>query len=132
MFTILSHKNFNFQPKYECAKAHAESVKIVTPDWVSVCITKNAKQDEEIFHPDLVVYPKPKSPTPEPEPEPETEPEVDMEVAHAIPGGRDRPPITQSPYFEPMDTSVSQVQRQHNQSPGRVTPKHFQHINEDR
>lgn len=114
-------------PKYECAKAHTENVKIVTPDWVSACISKNEKQSEEIFHPELVEYPKPKPPTPEPE----TEQEVDMEVAHTVHGGDGMGATYMSP-FEPMDTSVGQMHRQQVSSPGRMTPKQFQHIGDDR
>ncbi|GFS07832.1 PAX-interacting protein 1 [Elysia marginata] len=118
-------------PKYESAKLHSEQVKIVTPDWVSASVSKNEKQAEETYHPDLVEYPKPKSPTPEPEPEREQEQEVDMEVAHTVPGG-DGVRTTQFSPFESMDTSVSQMQRQQILSPGRITPKQFQQINEER
>ncbi|GFN96195.1 pax-interacting protein 1 [Plakobranchus ocellatus] len=118
--------------KFECAKAHADSIKTVTPDWVGDSVAKRYKQNEEIYHPDLVEYPKPKAPTPEPELEQEMEPEVDMEVAHTMPEGRARPGSAPYPYFEPMDTSVNPMQRQHILSPGRVTPKQFQPAFEER
>ncbi|KAL4225104.1 PAX-interacting protein 1 [Mactra antiquata] len=63
-------------PKYEEALKHEDSIKIVTPDWVSDCVTKGTKEDETIYHPRLVVYPKPPSP-PKPETPPKPEP---MEV----------------------------------------------------
>ncbi|KAK6184096.1 hypothetical protein SNE40_006628 [Patella caerulea] len=45
-----------------------EKVKIVTPDWVCECIKKEAIQDETIYHPRLIVYPKPETPPPKPKP----------------------------------------------------------------
>ncbi|RUS89229.1 hypothetical protein EGW08_003039 [Elysia chlorotica] len=118
--------------KYECAKAHSDKVKIVTPDWVSVCVVKKEKQDEDLYHPELVEYPKPRSPTPEPELEQEQE--MDMEVAQTIPEERGSIPMgtTQFSNMEPMDTSRSPVQRQHGLSPGRMTPKQFQQFSEER
>ncbi|XP_053384133.1 PAX-interacting protein 1-like [Mercenaria mercenaria] len=60
-------------PKYEEAMKHEDSVKVVTPDWVSDCLDKGEKQDENLYHPRLVVCPKPPSP-PKPESPPKQEP----------------------------------------------------------
>ena len=70
-----------FQPKYEAAMEHEDTLKIVTPDWVTDCIEKNTVQDEKIYHPRLIVYPKPASP-----PKPETPPKHEaMEVSVYVP-----------------------------------------------
>ena len=62
----------SFQPKYEAALEHSDTVKVVTPDWVTDCIEKGKVQDEKIYHPRLIVYPKPESPQkPETPPKPE-------------------------------------------------------------
>ena len=67
---------FISQPKYEEALKHEETLKIVTPDWVTDSINKGDKHDETLYHPRLIVYPKPPSP-PKPETPPKPEP---MEV----------------------------------------------------
>ncbi|XP_059170628.1 PAX-interacting protein 1-like [Physella acuta] len=54
-------------PKYTAALQYGEKKKIVTPDWVSDCISKKEIQDEEIYHPRWLQYPKPQPPTPPPE-----------------------------------------------------------------
>ena len=66
----------SLQAKYEAALGHSDSLKIVTPDWVTDCVKNNSRQEEKIYHPRLVVYPKPESP-PKPATPPRAEP---MEV----------------------------------------------------
>ncbi|XP_063398435.1 PAX-interacting protein 1-like isoform X2 [Mytilus trossulus] len=78
--------------KYEAALKHAEKVNIVTPDWVTDSIKKEAKVDESIYHPRLIVYPEPEPPTP-PTP-PATPPQEKIPT----------PPLPQ-----PMDTSEPQT-----------------------
>lgn len=63
-------------PKYETALEHEDTLKVVTPDWVTDSIERNTVQDEKVYHPRLIVYPKPESP-----PKPETPPKHEaMEV----------------------------------------------------
>ncbi|ESO82379.1 hypothetical protein LOTGIDRAFT_170001, partial [Lottia gigantea] len=45
-----------------------EKVHTVTPDWVTDCVKKESKQEETIYHPRLIVYPKPETPPPKPKP----------------------------------------------------------------
>lgn len=54
--------------KYESAQQHTDKIHIVTPDWVTDTIAKNERQEEEIYNPLLVEYPKPKPPSPFPVP----------------------------------------------------------------
>ncbi|KAL5006232.1 hypothetical protein ScPMuIL_015038 [Solemya velum] len=69
--------------KYNAASTK-EDIKIVTPDWITDSITKQSKQDEAIYHPTLLVYPKPESES--------------MDTALAC-----RPQHLQVPGVEPMD-----------------------------
>ena len=63
------------------AMKHEDKIKIITPDWVGDCMNKGSKQDETLYHPRLVVYPKPPSP-PKPESPPKVEPmEVSVQTA---------------------------------------------------
>lgn len=55
--------------KCDHALQRSEQIKIVTPDWITDTIAKNERQNEDIYHPLLVEYPKPKLPVPSPEPE---------------------------------------------------------------
>ena len=70
----------SFQPKYEAALEHPDLIKIVTPDWVTDCVQKTGRQDEKIYHPRLVVYPKPESP-----PKPETPQKLDAMEVNVVP-----------------------------------------------
>ncbi|XP_035826554.1 PAX-interacting protein 1 [Aplysia californica] len=101
--------------KYVAALDHSEKVKIVTPDWVVDSITKGEREDETLFHPRLIEYPKP-----EPEPEPEPEP-----VVPAAP-----PVVTAAetlPLPEPMDVNLG------NQTMGFLpSPVSKQQIGDDR
>ncbi|KAH3887645.1 PAX-interacting protein 1-like [Dreissena polymorpha] len=69
-------------PKYEEACKH-DSIKVVTPDWVTESITKGEKLDETVYHPRWIVYPKPPSP-----PKPESPPKAiePMEKQSGRPG----------------------------------------------
>lgn len=80
-------------PKYEEARKHEDTVKIVTPDWVTDCLNKGEKQDETIYHPRLVVYPKPPSP-PKPETPPKPEPMETTPVPSQEPQRLQVPPTT--------------------------------------
>nr|CAG4651638.1 EOG090X027U [Triops cancriformis] len=51
--------------KYEAALKHL-SIKIVTPDWITDCLNKKAKQSEEMYHPNLLITPPAPAPPPTP------------------------------------------------------------------
>jgi hypothetical protein len=54
------------QAKYEEAVRHEGSLHIVTPDWVVDSVRSRARCEEGLYHPRLLILPKPCSPTPPP------------------------------------------------------------------
>ncbi|CAL1541165.1 unnamed protein product [Lymnaea stagnalis] len=66
-------------PKYTSAIREGDKIKIVTPDWITDSITKSELQNEEIYHPRLLQYPKPQAPTPPPE----LSTDYDLDPSHA-------------------------------------------------
>ncbi|CAG5135482.1 unnamed protein product, partial [Candidula unifasciata] len=95
--------------KYESVQQHTEKVHIVTPDWVTDTIAKNERQDEEIYHPHLVEYPKPKPPTPLPESVCQND--VQIQVSDNTPS-----------VSEPMDVSISASHNIQSEAPRPDTP----------
>ncbi|XP_052802586.1 PAX-interacting protein 1-like [Mya arenaria] len=80
--------------KYLEALKHEDTIKMVTPDWVSESVGKGGKQDEAIYHPKLVVYPKPPSP-PKPELPPKQE-QMEIQTAQvSTPEEMTRLPVPQ-------------------------------------
>ncbi|KAK6973828.1 PAX-interacting protein 1 [Biomphalaria glabrata] len=73
--------------KYTAAVEHKDTIKIVTPDWIVDSVAKSERQNEEIYHPKLLQFPKPQPPSP-PNLMPEPPPEYDLD----------------SPYTSFMDT----------------------------
>lgn len=58
------------QDKYVAALKVSDKIKVVTPDWVVDSINKKTKEDETLYHPNLLEYPRVLSPVVIPEPEP--------------------------------------------------------------
>jgi hypothetical protein len=52
------------QAKYEEAVHHEGSLRIVTPDWVVDSVRSRGRCEEGLYHPRLLILPKPRSPTP--------------------------------------------------------------------
>ena len=69
------------QEKYDVAMQHGDSVKVVTPDWVTDSVTNKQLMEEIIYHPKLITPPKPETP-PRPELPPITE--VPMQVSWCV------------------------------------------------
>lgn len=61
MHSLNSFFKLFYQSKFNEALKH-ESVVIVTPDWISQCITEKSLVASEGFHPSLLIEPKQKSP----------------------------------------------------------------------
>ena len=58
------------QAKYEAAMRHENFLLIVTPDWVVDSVRSRGRCEEGLYHPRLLILPKPRSPTPPPAPPP--------------------------------------------------------------
>lgn len=58
------------QAKYEAGVHHEESLHIVTPDWVVDSVRSRGRCEEGLYHPRLLILPKPCPPTPPPIPPP--------------------------------------------------------------
>jgi hypothetical protein len=56
------------QAKYEEAVRHEGTLRIVTPDWVVDSVRSRGRCEEGLYHPRLLILPKPHSPTPPPAP----------------------------------------------------------------
>jgi len=56
------------QAKYEEAVRREGSLHIVTPDWVVDSVRSRGRCEEGLYHPRLLIVPKPCSPTPPPVP----------------------------------------------------------------
>lgn len=54
------------QAKYEEGVRHEESLHIVTPDWVVDSVRSRGRCEEGLYHPRLLILPKPRPPTPPP------------------------------------------------------------------
>jgi PAX-interacting protein 1 len=52
--------------KYEEAVRHEGSLHVVTPDWVVDSVRSRGRCEEGLYHPRLLILPKPRSPAPPP------------------------------------------------------------------
>ncbi|KAJ9600715.1 hypothetical protein L9F63_026146, partial [Diploptera punctata] len=52
------------------AMRHEGSIRIVTPDWIVDSVRSRGRCEEGLYHPRLLILPKPRSPTPPPPPPP--------------------------------------------------------------
>ena len=58
----------NHQAKYEHATRPGSTIKVITPDWFSQCVSANTRVPEDRYHPRLLILTPPPAPTPSPPP----------------------------------------------------------------
>lgn len=115
---------------------HEGQVKIVTPDWVTDSVEKGCLQEEQIYHPTLIVYPPPDPPTP-PTPPPirvptPIPPEQRMEIESAPPvlekTTESAPPVLEKTNVglpKPVFTEIQEkAPRQRTQKSPKRSPSH--------